>query len=57
MNDARRIIGDRRAREELAKEEKKADDLLRLILDEQKDLKRLVLKQSEELAELKKKIR
>ena len=57
MSDARRIIADRRASDELAQEEKKNEDLLRQIFEEQKNLKQLVLKQTEELAELKKKIR
>ena len=57
MSDARRIIADRRASDELAQEEKKNEDLVRQIFEEQKNLKQLVLKQTEELAELKKKIR
>ena len=57
LSDARRIIADRRASDELAREEKKNEDLLQQIFEEQKNLKQLVLKQTEELAELKKKIR
>ena len=46
LSDARRIIADRRASDELAREEKKNEDLLQQIFEEQKNLKQLVLKPS-----------
>ncbi len=53
---ARKIIGDRRSKEEQLLNDSKLDDLLRQMLDEQKVLKQLMIKQSEELAMIKKKI-
>lgn len=53
---ARKIIGDRRSKEEQLLNDSKLDDLLRQMLDEQKVLKQLVIKQSEELAIIKKKM-
>ncbi len=53
---ARKIIGDRRTKEQQLLNDSKLDDLLRQMMDEQKILKQLMLKQSEELALIKKKM-
>jgi hypothetical protein len=53
---ARKIIGDRRMKEQQLFNDSKLDVLLQQMMDEQKILKQLMIKQSEELSLIKKKM-
>ena len=53
---ARKIIGDRQMKEQQLLNDSKLDVLMQQMMDEQKILKQLMIKQSEELALIKKKM-